>query len=159
MKPNRARRLLAIGLDAAEPSFIRQKIEEGEMPVLRRLLEEGSWSRLRSPASIGSGTVWPTFFTGKEPREHGTYSDWLWNPSSATLEHYDGRRLVPFWKRLVDEGCKVGVLDVPFAPLVGLREGFEISEWGAHDAFEGRISFAPENLSEALTTVGARRSS
>lgn len=156
MKPNRARRLLAVGLDAAEPSFIRQKIEAGEMPVLGRLLGEGTWSRVESPAPIGSGTVWPTFFTGTEPREHGTYSDWLWHPASATLEHYDGQRLVPFWKSLADGGRKVGVLDVPFAPLVGLREGFEISEWGAHDAFEGRISFAPETLSEVLMQGGAR---
>ena len=151
MKPKKRRRVLAIGLDAAEPTLIRKRIEAGELPVLKRMLEEGSWAKVSSPAPIGSGTVWPTFFTGTEPQQHGTYSDWLWQPETASLVRYDGKHLVPFWKRLAEDGVKVGVLDVPFAPLVGLSEGFEVSEWGAHDIFEGRMAYAPENLSEILT--------
>lgn len=150
MKLKKGRRVLAIGLDAAEPTLIRQQIEANEMPVLKQLLAEGAWARVESPARIGSGTVWPTFFTGTEPALHGIHSDWCWQPGKMSLAHYDGRGLVPFWKRLADEGMRVGVLDVPFAPTVGLREGFEISEWGAHDAFEGRMRFAPDNLSELL---------
>lgn len=151
MKPKKARRLLAIGLDAAEPTLIRGHMEAGAMPVLKGLLEEGSWSSVASPAWIGSGTVWPTFFTGTEPSSHGTHSDWCWRPEEMSLARYDSRRLKPFWKNLNDEGLRVGVLDVPFAPLIGLRDGFEISEWGAHDTFEGRVSFAPESLERLLS--------
>lgn len=155
MKLKKGRRVLAIGLDAAEPTLIRRQIEMNEMPVLKRLLEEGAWARVESPARIGSGTVWPTFFTGTEPASHGIHSDWCWQPEKMSLSHYDSHGLVPFWKRLADEGVRVGMLDVPFAPLVGLTEGFEISEWGAHDAFEGRMSFAPASLSEILTKESA----
>ena len=151
MKRKNRRRVLAIGLDATEPAFIRSLIEAGEMPVLARLLNEGAWMRVASPASIGSGTVWPTFFTGTEPAEHCVYSEWRWQPETMSLARYDDRSLKPFWKRLSDEGVTVGILDVPFAPVVGLTEGFEIAEWGAHDAFEGRMRFAPERLSELLT--------
>jgi predicted AlkP superfamily phosphohydrolase/phosphomutase len=150
MKRKKGRRVLAIGLDAAEPTLIRRHAESGDMPVLERLLREGTWANVASPARIGSGTVWPTFFTGTEPSEHGIHSDWCWQPDAMSLARYDGRRLTPFWKRLADEGLTVGVLDVPFAPLVGLKTGFEISEWGAHDAFEGRTSFAPRSLSGLL---------
>ncbi|HEY0320964.1 MAG TPA: alkaline phosphatase family protein [Pyrinomonadaceae bacterium] len=151
MKLNKGRRVLAIGLDAAEPTLIRRHMETGELPVLKRLLEEGTWSSVASPARIGSGTVWPTFFTGTEPAAHGIHSDWCWQPETMSLMRYDGRKLTPFWKSLADEGMRVGVLDMPFAPLVGLSSGFEINEWGAHDVFEGRMRFAPENLSDILT--------
>jgi predicted AlkP superfamily phosphohydrolase/phosphomutase len=151
MKRNKGRRVLAIGLDAAEPQLIHERIEAGDLPALKRLLDAGARARVASPARIGSGTVWPTFFTGTEPQQHGAYSEWCWQPETASLARYDGRRLTPFWKGLADEGVTVGVLDVPFAPLVGLSEGFEISEWGAHDAFTGQMTFAPENLSELLT--------
>jgi predicted AlkP superfamily phosphohydrolase/phosphomutase len=151
MKRKQGRRVLAIGLDAAEPALIRARVEAGELPALKRLLDAGAWARVESSARIGSGTVWPTFFTGTGPDEHGTYSDWCWQPESASLARYDGRRLQPFWKSLADEGVTVGVLDVPFAPLVGLRKGFEISEWGAHDSLQGHLTFAPESLWELLT--------
>lgn len=155
MKPKKMRRVLAIGLDAAEPTLIRSHIELGAMPTLARLLKEGAWSRVVSPATIGSGTVWPTFFTGTEPALHGTHSDWCWRPEEMSLARYTADKLTPFWKSLNDEGVRVGVLDVPFAPLVGLRQGFEISEWGAHDTFEGRMSFAPETLRSVLTAETA----
>jgi predicted AlkP superfamily phosphohydrolase/phosphomutase len=151
MESKKARRVLAIGIDAAEPSLIRSHVEAGDMPVLRRLLEEGTWSSVVSPAPIGSGTVWPTFFTGAEPASHGIHSDWCWRPEEMSLVRYDDSRLTPFWKVLADEGTKVGVLDVPFAPLVGLSDGFEIAEWGAHDTFEGRMKFAPDSLSGLLS--------
>lgn len=151
MKNRKRARVLAVGLDAAEPAFVRQLIEEGALPTLKRLMEAGSWSRVESPAAIGSGTVWPTFFTGDEPAVHGTYSDWCWQPQTMSLVRYDGSRLVPFWKRLANEGVTVGVLDVPFAPLVGLCAGFEITEWGAHDAFAGHMDLGPNEITELVT--------
>lgn len=59
--------VLAIGIDAAEGTFVRQLIEQGGMPALGGLLKEGRWLRVDSPAHIGSGAVWPTFMTGVEP--------------------------------------------------------------------------------------------
>ena len=120
-------RVLAIGLDAAEPTLIRELIEQGEMPALKALLEQGKWLRVESPASVGSGSVWPTFITGEDPSLHGVYGEWCWRPATMSLERYRGDDLIPFWKRLVDNGLTVGILDVPFAPLVGVAEGFEIS--------------------------------
>ena len=38
--------VLAIGIDAAEATFVRQLIERGEMPALRSLLEDGQWLRV-----------------------------------------------------------------------------------------------------------------
>jgi predicted AlkP superfamily phosphohydrolase/phosphomutase len=146
-----ATRVLAVGLDAAEPALVRALLERGEMPTLKRLLEGGAWLRVESPAHVGSGAVWPTFLTGEGPAAHGVYGEWAWRPEAMGLTRYHGRGLRPFWEGLARAGLTVGVLDVPFAPLVGLARGFEVSEWGAHDILEGHTEFGPQAIAELLT--------
>lgn len=156
MRGENGTRVLAVGLDAAEPELIRGLVARGEMPVLKSLLDGGAWLRVESPAHVGSGAVWPTFLTGEGPAAHGVYGEWAWRPEAMGLERYAGRGLEPFWKGLAARGMTVGVLDVPFAPLVGLERGFEVSEWGAHDVLEGRTEFAPAGLAPLLTKEFAR---
>jgi predicted AlkP superfamily phosphohydrolase/phosphomutase len=93
-------RVLAIGLDAAQPSLLQAMLADGELPTLQKLREEGSWSRVESPAGYGSGVVWPTFFTGTDPTEHGQYTHWGWDPSTMSLSYYDASVHTPFWQAL-----------------------------------------------------------
>jgi predicted AlkP superfamily phosphohydrolase/phosphomutase len=146
MKQVDGKRVLVIGIDAAEPTLVRRLIEQGELPALKNLLEGGAWHRVDSPARLGSGAVWPTFFTGTGPTDHGMYSRLSWDPETMSLRGYHGYHLTPFWESLRRSGTIVGVLDVPFAPFVGLSKGFEISEWGAHDVVEGRTKVSPATL-------------
>src|SRR6266542_2059313 len=98
MSLNNNRRVLAIALDAAEPTLVQRLIDQGEMPALKSLLARGRWLRVASPTDIGSGTVWPTFITGAKPQPHGIYGEWLWNARSMNLTRYSGDDLNPFWK-------------------------------------------------------------
>src|SRR6185503_5185252 len=100
MSRNNHSRVLAIGLDAAEPALVRHLIERDEMPALKSLLGAGRWIRLQSPAYVGSGAVWPTFATGTEPSVHGVYGEWCWQPETMDVNRYDGRGVSPFWKPL-----------------------------------------------------------
>lgn len=138
--------VLAIGIDAAESTLVRQMIEHGEMPALRSLLADGRWLEVRSPSFIGSGAVWPTFLTGEEPRSHGIYSEWKWLPETMSLRRYEGQHLTPFWKALAEQGVCVGVFDVPFAPPVGITNGFEVCEWWAHDSTAAGLQACPERI-------------
>ncbi|MGH9872422.1 MAG: alkaline phosphatase family protein [Pyrinomonadaceae bacterium] len=138
--------ILAVGIDAAESTLVRQMIGRDEMPALKSLLAEGQWLAVRSPSPIGSGTVWPTFLTGEEPTVHGIYSEWKWLPETMSLRRYHGRHLTPFWKALDQQGVSVGVLDVPFAPPVGLAQGFEVSEWWAHDSMAAGLQAGPDRI-------------
>jgi predicted AlkP superfamily phosphohydrolase/phosphomutase len=151
MKQSKGTRVLAIGLDAAEPTLVERLIEDGEMPALERLMERGAWKRVESTAHIGSGSVWPTFITGVDAREHGVYAEWSWQPETMSLTRYNGRGLQPFWKSLAGEGTTIGVMDIPFAPLVNLSAGFEVSEWGAHDVVEGHMQLSPASLSQLVS--------
>lgn len=145
-------RVLAIGIDAAEGALVKRLIDEGEMPSLEALLSglggtrPARWLSLRSTAHIGSGTVWPTFITGDDPTSHGVYSEWTWRPETMSLTRYHGRHLTPFWKPLVQQGVPVGIFDVPFALPVGVSNGFEVSEWWAHDSTDAGFQAGPDAI-------------
>jgi len=144
-------RLLAIGVDAAEPEFVRQMIAQGQMPALQSLLAQGRYYQVESSARIGSGSVWPTFISGQDAQTHGAYGEWLWEPATMKLSRYRPRGAKPFWSELAQQGITVGILDVPFMPMVELCAGFEISEWGPHDVVEGKIQFSPDGVGEIVT--------
>ena len=146
MPTNKRSSVLAIGIDAAESTLVRQMIEHDELPALRSLLAEGKWFEVRSPSFIGSGTVWPTFLTGEEPTSHGIYSEWKWLPATMNLRRYEGHHLTPFWKSVAQQGVSTGVFDVPFAPPVGIKHGFEVCEWWAHDSTAAGLRAGPDEI-------------
>lgn len=151
MSEHQGGRVLAIGLDAAEPTVIERMIKDGELPVLSALLDNGTWSSVESPAKYGSGVVWPTFFTGTDASEHGQYTHWAWDSSAMALRYYDASRFTPFWKSLDEAGVSVGVIDVPFAPHIGVTKGFEVLEWGAHAWVNGRPNISPLPVRNTVT--------
>lgn len=151
MNTNDGRQVLAIAVDAAEPTLIRKMIEQNEMPTLKSLLSEGRWMSLKSPADIGSGSVWVSFLTGEDPAVHGVYGEWCWEPEQMRVRRVTVRQLIPFWKRLAENGTTLGILDLPFMPLVGLSKGFEISEWGPHELLEGRVHAAPDQVADLIS--------
>src|SRR3972149_1991735 len=118
------------GPAAAEPALVKKLMDQGELPSLKALRDHGCWGEVRSPAAIGSGAVWPTFMTGEGPAVHGVYSVLPWDPRTMNLMRLTTDHLTPFWRGLSDAGYAVGVLDVPFAPVIGLAGGAEISVWG-----------------------------
>ncbi|HEY1357622.1 MAG TPA: alkaline phosphatase family protein [Thermoleophilaceae bacterium] len=141
--------VLAIGMDAAQGTYVRELIDDGELPALAALLERGSWSKVNSPAYIGSGTVWPTFASASHPWEHGYQSEWSWHPDQMRVVR-TMRRFEPFWRSLDKEGLSVGVVDVPFLEPAPLSHGFELSEWGSHERAYGQISSSPPELAEQV---------
>src|SRR3989304_5458480 len=139
-------RVLAIGIDAAEPALVKKLMDQAELPSLKALRARGCWGEARPPAATGSGAGWPTFMTGEGPAVHGVYSVLPWDPRTMNLVRLTTDHLTPFWRGLSDAGYAVGVLDVPFAPVIGLAGGAEISEWGAHDRVRGRMLVSPPGV-------------
>ena len=151
MSSDPAARVVAIGLDATESSLVRRMLESGDLPMVRSILDRGSWGRLTSPTSYSSGSVWPNFFTGTRECDHGQYATWNWDSQRMRLAYTDEDRLVPFWKDLVARGRTLGLIDVPFAPFLGLSSGYEVHEWGAHSRIEGRVRVSPPAVADQVT--------
>ena len=60
-------RVVVIGLDSADYYLVKKWVNERCLPTIASLISRGSWGKLDSTADIGSGTVWPSFFTGASP--------------------------------------------------------------------------------------------
>jgi predicted AlkP superfamily phosphohydrolase/phosphomutase len=137
-------------MDAAESTLVRSLIERGELPTLGAVLEQGSWSRVTGPAAYSSGAVWPSFWSGRETCDTGLYGLWNWDPTTMGMKYSDPSGFPAFWEGLARDGQRVGVLDVPFAPFVGLTDGFEVAEWGPHDRVQGRVRVSPPELADVV---------
>src|SRR5215813_2411775 len=72
-----------------------------------------------------------------------------------SLRRYEGHHLTPFWKSLAQQGVSVGVFDVPFAPPVGIKRGFEVCEWWAHDATAAGLRAGPEEIQSLVREAPA----
>ncbi len=145
--------VLAIGIDSAETKLVRLMIEQDELPVLKSLCSAGEWIRLEA-TTIGTSSVWPTFLTGRDPHDHNIYCEWCWDPAKMNLSRVNARRLQPFWKEIADGGKRIGILAVPFMPLIGLEQGFEIPEPYPYVAPESE-AYLPR-LTETISPEAAR---
>ena len=132
---------LAIGVDGAEASVVEQLMNAGELPNLRDLAAAGSWRELRAHGDVGVAAVWPTFVTGTAPDDHGVYADMLWDPDAMELRRWAPNE--PVWSKL-DNGMRVGALDVPTVRPTGRLAAFEICEWGSHVPVLTETAISPE---------------
>ncbi|RKY00001.1 hypothetical protein DRP77_12320 [Candidatus Poribacteria bacterium] len=70
-----ARRIALIGIDSLIPTVVEKLVEEGKLPTIKRLMEEGGYSRADPFYPTETGCNWATIATGATPRTHGcTYS-------------------------------------------------------------------------------------
>jgi predicted AlkP superfamily phosphohydrolase/phosphomutase len=138
-----------IGVDAADIEFI--ETWKGELPTLRRVLETGRRYDLDSTSGVLTGSVWPTFYTGTMPGDHGVYHPIQWDPASmhARRVSEDWLYCEPFWNDLERRGETVVAFDVPFAFPSRLRSGIEVVSWGTHE-YLGAFSCNREEIGREL---------
>lgn len=140
-------RLAMIGLDAAELSFVREHV--AALPVLSRLLVDAR--PLKSTAAHLAGSVWPTFYTGTRPGEHGIYHHLQWDQRAMRLRRVTDAwlRAEPFWYELERRGKRVVSLDVPMTFPSRLDHGTELINWGSHDTLSA-TSARPDGLKREI---------
>ncbi len=68
------RRVLVIGLDAADLAVMRPLVARGELPHIGGLMARGASGVLRSTLPPVSAPAWASFMTGRQPGGHGLYS-------------------------------------------------------------------------------------
>ncbi len=122
-------RVLIIGLDGATFDLIRPLIEEGRLPTLKRLMEEGSWGELNVELPPGTIPNWPSFATGKNPGKHGLI--WWVKQNRQTFDakviSSEDLRGQTMWDIASNHGLKVGIVNMPMAYPPYPVNGFMIS--------------------------------
>jgi predicted AlkP superfamily phosphohydrolase/phosphomutase len=144
-----------IGLDAADLDFIQANI--ASLPNLRRFLKSGITRKLSSTAGALTGSVWPTFNTGKTPGDHGIYHHLQWDSSRMQLRRVseDWLYCEPFWYELERRGLRVVALDVPMTFRPRLSRGVEVITWGSHDELTPFATHPPELEQRIRAQFGA----
>jgi predicted AlkP superfamily phosphohydrolase/phosphomutase len=131
-----ANRILMLGLDAAECDLVLDLVGKDRMPTLARLLQDGAFGRLQTPADLYAGGVWPSFYTGTDVPSHGIFHNKLWRPETMRVDAPSEEWLAarPFWESIAEAGVPVCIVDVPM--LIGQSSelnGVYLGGWGTHD--------------------------
>ncbi len=154
MDKTRNAKLVMIGVDAAEFSFIKANL--AELPSFSRALGRGVARRLRSTSALLNGSVWPTFYTASNPQDHGIYHHLQWDPQLMKLRRVtaDWLPVEPFYVKLERSGLNVSALDVPVSLRRYLDQGIEVTNFACHDSLGEPESNRPDMAREIIQRFG-----
>ncbi|MGC9317125.1 MAG: alkaline phosphatase family protein [Armatimonadota bacterium] len=145
-------RLLVIGIDGADPEVLRRWMDQGELPTLSRLAEQGAWGRLRSAPNLLSAQAWTDFQCGVNAGKHGIFE------FQQRIDHdYDVRAINSSdrcsrtaWSLLSEWGRRVAVLNVPLTFPAEPLNGVGISGFPTPSSDSPGFTY-PSQLSEHIT--------
>ncbi len=66
-------RVFVIGFDGMDPTLAKRWMDEGKLPNLKKLADEGTFRTLASTQPSESPTAWSSFATGVNPGKHNIY--------------------------------------------------------------------------------------
>src|SRR6185295_14492021 len=74
-KPERKapNKVFVMGFDGMDPNLARKFMDEGKLPNLKKLSEEGTFATLATTQPSESPTAWSSFATGVNPGKHNIY--------------------------------------------------------------------------------------
>ena len=118
------RRLLIVGLDAADLRLIEKGIGSGSLPHFAKMIDEGASGPLRTHQPMLSPILWTTMATGLTPDRHGVLDFVESDEHGRTVPITSRSRRAPaFWEILGERGVSCGIVGwlatYPATPLNG----------------------------------------
>ena len=139
---------IAICLEVAGPELMAEWLDAGFMPNLAELRDAGAWGPLESITELSSGSIWPSYYTGRHPGNHGQFFTHMQiEPGTYRIvkKYADDVPRDPFWMELHRAGLSSTVIDVAQSrPIEGFN-GVHVAGWGSEFPAWKRSS-APESL-------------
>ncbi|MBN2065258.1 MAG: alkaline phosphatase family protein [Candidatus Thermoplasmatota archaeon] len=107
-------KVIVIGLDGATFNVISPLVERGELPTIKKVLENGASAHLASTIPPLSSTAWASFMTGMTPSNHGAYDFIIKKQGSYGSKFLNGTliKAPAFWETLGSAGKKAIVQNV-----------------------------------------------
>ncbi len=126
-----SRQVIAIGLDALDPTLLEGWVEEGKLPFLGRLFSEGTYARQRNFSLYRTENSWLTLLQGCAPDKshewgHQSYATGAYSTSESAV--YGFKRYGPFYA--LGKERRVAVFDIPLVGLVNHVDGIQLLGWG-----------------------------
>ncbi|MCI0499177.1 MAG: alkaline phosphatase family protein [Planctomycetales bacterium] len=108
------KKVLIIGLDGGTWTVLNPAIEQGYMPFLKSLVENGASGILESTIPAITPAAWGTFQTGCNPGTTGVYDFTCWDQTTKKTSLVNSTNLPPtIWQILSQSGKRVVSLNVP----------------------------------------------
>lgn len=126
---SKQRKAILIGLDGATFSLLGPWMEDGSLPNLKRIADEGTSGTLLSTVPPTTPPAWTTCVTGKNPGKHGIF-DFRESPllhPDRPLVKSSSVKAHKLWHILNKEGRKTGIMNVPITFPPEEVDGFMIS--------------------------------
>ena len=185
IRGNRARqraltkRVVIVGLDGLEPSLTERYLEEGLLPNLAKLRDEGGYQRLATTCPPLSPVAWSSFATGSNPGKHNIF-DFIsrdpksYQPTMSSVRIREPKRTFkfgkyviplskpeitslrkskPFWKLLGESRIFSAVLRVPITFPPDKFSGVQLAAMCVPDLLgtQGTFSYYAEQGEEGAT--------
>lgn len=151
-------RVLIIGLDGATWNVLQPLMEEGVLPTLRRLVENGVSGNLETTIPPVTGAAWPAIATGRTPGKTGIV-DHLKRTGRDSYELHPISSLDirgrTFWDYLSLGGYRVGIFNFPLLFPPYKVNGFMVSGLGSSP--EQEITYPPSLKRELNEVTGGYR--
>jgi predicted AlkP superfamily phosphohydrolase/phosphomutase len=108
------RKVLLFGFDGGTWAVLHPAMEQGYMPFLKSLVENGSSGILESTIPAITPAAWGTFLTGRNPGANGVYEFSCFDRQTKTFSPVNSTCLQKtLWQILSDAGKRVVSLNVP----------------------------------------------
>ena len=119
-KAKNSPKVLLIGLDAVTWDVLTPLVQQGKVPHLAKLMQEGVYGKLQSIEPMMSPVVWTSIATGKKPQKHGATNFYSTQGCLKTLR---------IWEILSEFGKTVGLFEwLLTSPPKPLKE-FVVPGW------------------------------
>lgn len=151
-----AGQVVVIGLDGATFTLLQPWMEQGHLPFLKSLVEQGVSGPLRSSIPPATVPAWQCFMTGKNPGKHGV--SWFLKRRPESYDevpigpmHCEARML---WDLLSEAGKRLAVFNVPYASTDGSFNGVLIAGFDTSPARMAAATHPPGLLQEIEARFG-----
>ncbi len=115
--------VLVLAVNGAEWDLLRPLLIRGEMPNLKKVIDNGSWGKLRTVSAPTCPKVFTTFFTSVSPEQNGI-TGFVVDGQTANTNMLKSE---PIWSILSKHGVTVGMANVPATFPVMPVNGYMIS--------------------------------
>lgn len=143
------RPLVVVGLDGASFKLLTPWIEKGELPNLKKIIENGVCGELESIVPTITCPAWQCYATGKNPGKLGVYF-WVdvdWSEQKIVPHTSASFKSKQLWHYLNKSNLKTGVINMPTTYPPQQIDGFIITSfWTPRKA----IYTYPEDLQREL---------
>jgi len=149
-------KLLIIGLDGVSFDLLDPWFEDGELPHLRRLKEEGCAGPLMSVPNLHSAAAWTSMVTGKNPGKHGVYF-FVERDRDLNYKFFSGadRKTKAIWNILNEGGMTTGIINVPMTFPAEAVKGIMISGLDS-PSIKDKRSIYPSYLTDTCDVLKER---